>query len=122
MDPKEVQEKAIPLNVISLIEQVRGTEIQRATGHLIIGTFFFACRSCESLKVQKPEDKNTKQLTFGNIAFYKNNERITNSSEHLATADRVALTFETQKNGQKFNTITQWKTSDPILCPVLQQQ
>ena len=121
MDPKEVQEKAIPLKVISLIEQVRGTEIQRATGQLIIGAFFFACRSCEYLKVQKPEDKKTKQLTLGNIAFYKNNERILpNSSEHLDTADRVAITFETQKNGRKFNTITQWKTSDPILCPVLQ--
>ncbi len=72
------------------------------------------------MKVQKPDDKKTKQLTLGNIAFYKNNERIPDSSEHLDTADRVAITFETQKNGRKFNTITQWKTSDPILCPVIQ--
>ncbi len=99
MDPKEVQEKAIPLKVISLIEQVRGTEIQQATGQLIIGAFFFACRSCEYLKVQKPEDKKTKQLTLENIAFYKNNKRITNSSEHLDTADRVALRHrKTDKN------------------------
>jgi tRNA isopentenyl-2-thiomethyl-A-37 hydroxylase MiaE len=52
MDPKEVQEKAIPLKVISLIEHVRGTEIQQATGQLIIGAFFYASRSCEYLKVQ----------------------------------------------------------------------
>jgi len=31
MDPKEVQQKAIPLKVIALIERVRATEIQRAT-------------------------------------------------------------------------------------------
>ncbi len=63
MDPKEVQEKAIPLKVILLIEHVCGTEIQQATGQLIIGAFFFACRLCEYLKVQKSEDKKTKQLT-----------------------------------------------------------
>jgi hypothetical protein len=45
MDLKEVQEKAIPLKVISLIERVCGTEIQQATGQLIIGAFFYACQS-----------------------------------------------------------------------------
>ncbi len=34
MDPKEVQEKAILPKVISLIERIRGTEIQQATGKL----------------------------------------------------------------------------------------
>jgi hypothetical protein len=43
MDSKEVQEKAIPLKVISLMECVRETEIQQATGQLIIGAFFYAC-------------------------------------------------------------------------------
>jgi hypothetical protein len=43
MDPKEVQEKAISPEVISLIERISGTEIQQATGQLIIGAFFYAC-------------------------------------------------------------------------------
>jgi hypothetical protein len=106
MNPKEVQEKAIPLKVISLIERVRGTEIQQATGQLIIGAFSCVCRSCEYLKVQQPEDKKTKQLTLGNLAFYKDNKRMPNSSPNLSSANRLAITFETQKNGRKFNTIT----------------
>jgi hypothetical protein len=120
MDLKEVQEKAIPLKVISLIECVRGTEIQRATGQLIIEAFFYACLSCDYLKVQGPEDKKTKQLALGNLAFYKDNKRIPNSSSNLSSSNRLAITFEMQKNGRKLNTITQWKTNDPILYPVVQ--
>jgi hypothetical protein len=74
MDPKEVQEKAIPLKVISLIECIRDTEIQQATGQLITSAYFYACSSCEYLKVQGLEDKKTKQLTLGNLAFYKHNK------------------------------------------------
>lgn len=38
----------------------------------------------------------------------------------LHTADSVSITFETQKNERKFDTITQWRTSDTTLCPVKQ--
>jgi hypothetical protein len=72
------------------------------------------------LKVQQPEDKKTKQLTLENLTFYKDNKRIPNSSPNLSSANRLAITFKTQKNGRKLNTITQWKTNDPILCPVVQ--
>ncbi len=51
-DPKEIQQKTIPLDVISLIAKEEMTEIQQATSQLIIGTFFFACCSCKYLKVQ----------------------------------------------------------------------
>jgi hypothetical protein len=72
------------------------------------------------LKVQQPEDETTKQLTLGNLAFFKDNKRIPNSSPNLSSANRLAITFKMQKNGRKLNTITQWKTNDPILCPVIQ--
>ena len=32
----------------------------------------------------------------------------------------MSITFVSQKNGRKNDTITQWKTYDSILCPVLQ--
>jgi hypothetical protein len=60
MDPKEIQQKAIPLDVISLIAKLDTTESQRATTQLIIGAFFFGCRSCKYLEVSHPESKRTK--------------------------------------------------------------
>jgi hypothetical protein len=36
----------------------------------------------------------------------------------LNLADYVSFTFERQKNDRKSDTVTQWKTSDPVMCPV----
>jgi hypothetical protein len=120
-DPKEIQQKAIPFSVLSLIAQVRTTETQKATAQLTIATFFFACRSYEHLKVKNPQDKKMKILTLKNIAFYKDDNEIPYSSAStLSTANRVSITFVTQRNGRKLDTITQWKTVDKILCPVIQ--
>jgi hypothetical protein len=69
-DPKEVQEKAIPLCVLFLIALKTSSDLQQAITQLTLSAFFFACRSCEYLKVKKPEEKLTKQLLLRNIAFY----------------------------------------------------
>jgi hypothetical protein len=69
-DPKEIQQKAILLSVISLIAKLTTTKTQIATSQLIIAALFFACRSCKYLKVSNPQDKKTKILTLKNIAFY----------------------------------------------------
>ncbi len=69
-DPKEWKQKAIPLNVISLIAQGASTAKQRVVAEVIIGAFFFACQSCEYLQVQNPCMKQTKILTLDNIKFY----------------------------------------------------
>jgi hypothetical protein len=88
---------------------------------LIIGAFFFAYRSCEYLEVSHPESKRTKQLTLGNLAFYKGNIEIPHSSPlELQTTDRISITFKTQKNGRKFDTFTQWQTRHASLCPIIQ--
>jgi len=70
-EPKEIQQKAIPTIIISLIAKLQATETQKAIAQLIVGAFFLACRSCKYLKVSRPEDKQTKQLTLGILAFYK---------------------------------------------------
>jgi hypothetical protein len=107
-DPKEIQQKAIPLSVISLIAKLTTTETQKATSQLIIATLFFACRSCEYLKVPNPQDKKTKILSLENIPFYLDDKEIPHSSASaLSSANRVSVTFVTQKNGCKFDTITQ---------------
>jgi hypothetical protein len=120
-DPKKIQQKAVPLSVISLIAQVNMTDLQRATAQLVIGVFFFACRLCKYLQVPKSEEKQMKILTLADIAFFKNDVKLPHTtSSMLAMADRVSITFVSQKNGRKNNTITQWKTYDKVLCPILQ--
>jgi len=72
--------------------------------------------------VSKPSDKRTKQLTVGNIAFFKDGKALHHITQSplLHLADSVSITFETQKNERKFDTITQWRTSHDVLCPVKQ--
>jgi hypothetical protein len=38
----------------------------------------------------------------------------------LESADSVAITFEMQRNDEKFDTVTHGRTNDSILCPVIQ--
>ncbi len=119
--PKEIQQKAIPLSVISLIAKLTTTKTQKATSQLIIAALFFACRSCKYLKVPNPQDKKMKILTLENIAFYLDTKEIPHSSASaLSPANRVQVTFVTQKNGRKVDTITQWRTDHTTLCPVIQ--
>ena len=121
-DPKENPEKALPACILQRIALNQTTDFTRAVSQLSIGAFFFACRSCEYLKVPKPHDKRTKLLTLKNIAFYKNGTQLHHQlhSSILHTAESVSITFETQKNDQKFDTVTQWRTHHPLLCPVRQ--
>jgi len=113
-------EKAIPSCVISLIALNTATEKQRAITQLIIGAFFFAMRSCEYLKVPKQHEKRTKQLKLKNIAFYTEGNLIEHSPPDLHNSSSVSITFESQKNERKFDTITQWRTTHDTLCPVKQ--
>ena len=77
-------------------------------------------RSCEYLKVPNQVDKKTKQLTLQNIAFYKDGNLIDHSSPTLHHSTSVTVTFESQKNSRKFDSITQWRTTHETLCPVRQ--
>jgi hypothetical protein len=120
-DPKEIQQKAIPLSVVSLIVQANTTKMQQATTQLIVGAFFFACRLCKNLQVPTPEEKQTKILMLENISFYKDKIELPHSeTSELATANHVSITFISQKNGRKNNTITQWRANVKVLCPVIQ--
>jgi hypothetical protein len=106
--------------ILSIIALRTTTETQKAITQLTIGAFFFAMRSCEYLKVPKQKDKKTKQLTLKNVAFYRDGNLIKHDSPTLSNSTSVSMTFESQKNNRKFDTITQWRTTDDILCPVRQ--
>jgi hypothetical protein len=54
-DPKQKQQKAIPMCVIAEIGKRKGTELQQAIGQLTVVAIFFAMQSCEYLKVTQAE-------------------------------------------------------------------
>jgi hypothetical protein len=87
-------------------------------GNLTAATHFWVMRSCEYLKITKAEQQQTKQLCLRNIAFIKNGEILDHSSTKLHLADCISVTFERQKNDRKSDTVTQWRTKDPILRPM----
>jgi hypothetical protein len=62
--------------------------------------------------------KQSKELCIRNIAFIRDRETLTQNSPFLHLADCVSVTFERHKNDRKADTVTQWRTSDELLCPV----
>ena len=119
-DPKLDHQKAIPVNVIAELGKRQTTETERAIAQLAMGAYFFACRSCEYLQVPNAKEKKTRCLALRNLKFYTHGAIIPHSSPLLPAADNIAITFETQKNGRKNNTVTQWATRHSTLCPVFQ--
>ncbi len=59
-----------------------------------------------------------KQLCLRNIAFIKGGTIIKHTSATLHLANCVSITFERQKNDRKSDTVTQWRRTDPIMCPI----
>ncbi len=81
--------------------------MQQAMTQLIVGAIFFACRLCKYLQVPKPEEKQTKILMLESICFYKDEIKLPHlQTSELVTADCVSITFISQKNSHKNDTIT----------------
>jgi hypothetical protein len=104
-DPKEKQQKALPFIVLDELAKRQVTELEKAIAQLTIGAAFFACRSCEYLKVPRREMKRTKLLCLCNIRFFKDGQLLSFPSDDLESAESVAVTFEMQKNDQKNDTV-----------------
>jgi hypothetical protein len=120
-DPNEKRQKAVPISVIHKVSQLYSTSndpLSSACSQLIVGAFFFAMRSCEYSKTTSPtESTTTKLLKLRNIRFFNNSKIITHDHPDLASADIVSITFESQKNKTKFQTISLHRSSSK-LCPV----
>jgi hypothetical protein len=54
-----------------------------------------------------------------NIRFFKGRREINHSDEKLSKAGSVSITFELQKRGTKFDTVTHHRSNDRTICPVL---
>jgi hypothetical protein len=97
---------------------MNATEVQQATAQLAVGGFFFACRSCEYLKVQQAEKRRTDILRLRNIRVFKNGRELPHNHPDLERAEVVSITFEMQKKDKKGDTVNQLASGDIVLCPV----
>jgi hypothetical protein len=100
-----------------------GNDLTRDTAFAIVTdlsvvAFFFAMRSCEISFTPSPG--RTKSIRLRGVLFrdQANNEISQLSPNLWNTAERVTITFEDQKNGDKMDRRTHQRTSDPVLCPV----
>lgn len=95
-----------------------GSPIEIAISQLIVGAFFFAMRSCEYLHVPSGESRKTRVLRIRDIRFFHKHIPLKHTAPNLVDADVVAITFTSQKNEERYEVVNQFKTDDPVLCPV----
>ena len=117
LDPTTKHHKAIPENLVFYIYKRANTHLNTSIVQLIAGAFFFGIRSCVYSTTPKGEGKRTRILRKGDLRFYIKFREISHDSGILHLADKVSLTFRTQKNGVKNATVTQWWTAT-TLSPV----
>jgi hypothetical protein len=106
-DPNETRHKAVPLtNKVFQLFLNSKDDMSSACTELIIRAFFFAMQSCEYSKTTSPnETRTTKLLTLQNVRFFKISFLIFHGNPDLASAYVISITFETQKNKTKVQTI-----------------
>ena len=119
-DPNPSQQKALPIGVLRELAKLGFTETQKAVTQLSIGGFFFACRSCEYTKVQQHERRRTDIIRLRCIRFILNGRVIEHWDARLSACDYVSITFEWQKKDMRMDTVTQRRSGDATLDPVVQ--
>lgn len=116
-DPNTSNQCALPLNVFRLLAFNNLSIKNKHIGLLAVGALFFGMRSCEYLRVKNQDQKQTKLLTLENFHFFKSNRRLDTHSPDITKADYLSITFVSQKNGEKNQTVIQHR-SKRSLCPV----
>ena len=117
-DPAEKQQKALPAIVLLEIAKLQLTERQRARSQLSIGGYYFACRSCEYVKVPQAEMRRTAILCLRNLKFRRDGIILRLTDPRLEYSDSISITFEMQKKDERNDTVTQWASGHTIMCPV----
>ena len=124
-DPPKRQQRAITPHLLrSTYERSNGLSNQRndseeaIAAEIAIVAYFFAMRLCEI--TETPAPGRTKMTRLRGVTFRdQSNREMNHHSEDLATARKVTVTFENQKNGLKNDRRTHEKTGDPVMCPAL---
>ncbi len=79
--------------------------MDKAIVQLTISAAFFACHSCEYLKVPCQDMKRMKLLCLQNIRFFKDEHLLSAPLDCLEWANSVAVTFKMQKHDSKHDTV-----------------
>ncbi len=94
------------------------TELHQAMGKLIGAPHFWVMQSRKYAKLPNVEQGQTKQLCLRNVAFIKDGNILDHSLNSLFLADCGLKMFAQKNYDQKANALTQWQTSDALLCPI----
>ena len=120
-DPMTNKQPCLPLQILHHLLKNAVSVKENTIANLASGAVFFAMRSCEYLHTNKDPDKitrKTKLLRVRNFRFFKDNKPIDlYDKTNLQLSDCVIITFEFQKNRQKFESI-KMNSNPSLLCPV----
>jgi hypothetical protein len=89
------------------------------TADITLGAYFFAMRSCEYTKTNRPG--RTKRVRLGCIVFRTASRRVLAHTDPdlISLTTFVTIVFEDQKNGKKMDARSQRRSGHRFLCPVL---
>jgi hypothetical protein len=128
-DPPAIPQLAVPITVVNRCFEtaVQSDEPRvQAIGQLALIAFYFLLRVGEYTKPKffvqngiKRRATRTKQFTYANVGFFKDNAIVPRSSslETLLTCDSATLKISNQKNGRMGCTIHQ-KATGTDCCPI----
>ena len=116
-DKPTKHQKAIPPEVYRQLLQLAAHPRAMARAELLAAALWFCMRSCEYSKTSRKEQK-TKPITSADVTFRYHGLIIPHNSPYLDEAETVSITFRLQKCEVMHETVTQYRTDDPVLCPV----
>lgn len=109
---------AIPPEVFRQLLRLAQTPRERTRAYLLAAAVFFCLRSCEYTKTPKHEEQKTHPICPTDITFRKNGEELSHDHPRLHLADTITITFRLQKAEYYYESVTQYRTEDPELCPI----
>ncbi len=93
------------------------TPEKKARAETLGAALFFCMRSCEYSKTPKLEEQKTRPIRPCDITFRLNGQILPHDHPNLHLSTSVSITFGPQKSEIMEETVTQFKSDDPIFRP-----
>ena len=117
-DPPVKHQKALPPECYRQMLRTATTDREKARASSIGASCFFCMRSCEYSKTPKKEQR-TRPIRACDIVFRIGAYEIPHNHPQLHLAHSVAILFGRQKTQVLDKAVSQDRTDDPELCPVV---
>mmetsp|Transcript_1015 Transcript_1015/g.1672 ORF Transcript_1015/g.1672 Transcript_1015/m.1672 type:complete len:350 (+) Transcript_1015:685-1734(+) len=112
-------QKALPPEVYRTILRSSNHPRELARAQTLGAALFFCMRSCEYSLTPRNEEQKTRPIRPCDITFRLNGTVLPHDHPSLHLSNTVSITFGPQKSEIMEETVTQFKTDDPILCPCI---